>query len=971
MSKFSPEIEVLDAARGNAVLRVFSSPRDFKQELVNVVEEEMPITDFTTSLKSHFQHALRSKATQGGELWELGAAWVGLGRFLFDVLVPNDPIDPAMVEQCTADRAQAEVASISFQLALHARFERLWTGNGESEVSRQLEEDLARSKDEGQKTGTLPNRRDVAQLHSFWSEVVQFQKRVVSPSKLDPVMEALANGSSDGEVREGMLQDSLASFSQRLDAAYPDFCDLVRLLQLAILSVRLGLRLSMTSCHLAKSASSMDILPQYPAISAQPRLLGPSLGLSTTQSPFQSILTSLAEVNYRTCAKVNDDATQGTLRTVYDQAIGIWLVDRAKEKDSDAAASSLYRTSGATNQMRSDEEIEREEFLNLFPDFEDAVEQQLPSGEKKPNYYVSDDGALDMLDLHLSINTVTTLPGALERLHRLRFDAIKARLTTNNLQLPMEVDERTASFQLRALHGLLRSLRTGDVSVERPLDFYHDPHLPEFTKARFVLTGLSRRLQSIIQEWPDQMVLRHILERCDAILSLPSSLPLARLVSALEQLLLHTEDWEMYSNRDNTLKQQREEIIDLIVSWRRLELSSWKGLLDSEQTLFRSGVSSWWFRLYDLLIRGALAAAEDGEEDGKGLTSYLRSLVPLLDEFLTNSPLGQFDGRVELLQSFGYYISSSTAAYTEVERDTLVRVSSILKTTLSVYTQSSGKIAKVLDSQKAALEEEVKAFIKLASWKDINVHALKQSAQKTHHQLFKIIRKFRDVLRQPSATHLQPDFAYDERGDRPSAEQQLPSIPSSFDSNVVTNRFLGPVKKMEAYLSGRILPTILSRTASYVEEFSAEIILTSKSLAEAKAPAGVTADAKAKFHKGLQARKRKTWSELLKALKTAGLSTSSKPDVLKKTTDALWTREQPAFLQPIADGVVGRAETYFARLIKLMPDLRTSLTNHHPDVQTRDLERARNSLESAVLIGADLRSRYVLFLSRSVFLTPL
>ncbi|KAI6010454.1 hypothetical protein EDC04DRAFT_2769081 [Pisolithus marmoratus] len=43
-----------------------------------------------------------------------------------------------------------------------------------------------------------------------------------------------------------------------------------------------------------------------------------------------------------------------------------------------------------------------------------------------------------------------------------------------------------------------------------------------------------------------------------------------------------------------------------------------------------------------------------------------------------------------------------------------------------------------------ALEREVDALINLSSWRDVTVQALKQSVCKTHHKLYKIIRKFRE-----------------------------------------------------------------------------------------------------------------------------------------------------------------------------------------------------------------------------------
>ncbi|KAJ6549492.1 hypothetical protein B0H10DRAFT_1288314 [Mycena sp. CBHHK59/15] len=94
-------------------------------------------------------------------------------------------------------------------------------------------------------------------------------------------------------------------------------------------------------------------------------------------------------------------------------------------------------------------------------------------------------------------------------------------------------------------------------------------------------------------------------------------------------------------------------------------------------------------------------------------------------------------------------------------RDTLKRVRLILHATRSYYGLFAFQVSTRLSDQRNALEKQLRGFIKLASWKDINVQVLKASAQRTHHQLHKIIRKFRDVLRQPVSGHLHPQSAGD------------------------------------------------------------------------------------------------------------------------------------------------------------------------------------------------------------------
>lgn len=74
-------------------------------------------------------------------------------------------------------------------------------------------------------------------------------------------------------------------------------------------------------------------------------------------------------------------------------------------------------------------------------------------------------------------------------------------------------------------------------------------------------------------------------------------------------------------------------------------------MLEAETKAFEGGVSSWWFHLYDAIVRGPLDLMQRNLDD-EVLSTYLDSLVPLLDDFIRGSPLGQFRIRLDLLKSF-------------------------------------------------------------------------------------------------------------------------------------------------------------------------------------------------------------------------------------------------------------------------------------------------------------------------------
>ncbi|KNE72711.1 hypothetical protein AMAG_20508, partial [Allomyces macrogynus ATCC 38327] len=133
----------------------------------------------------------------------------------------------------------------------------------------------------------------------------------------------------------------------------------------------------------------------------------------------------------------------------------------------------------------------------------------------------------------------------------------------------------------------------------------------------------------------------------------------------------------------------------LIVDWRRLELHNWANLLE----------------YYD----------EEQKRDG----------APL-DEFIMTSSIGQLSLRLQIVK----------ALHAHFKLDVLLN-------THDYYAQFLPAVQKEISQQRTVIEKELKDHVKIASWRDINVYALKLSAAKTHKQLNKCLKKYSMLLQQP------------------------------------------------------------------------------------------------------------------------------------------------------------------------------------------------------------------------------
>ncbi|KAJ6531011.1 hypothetical protein B0H10DRAFT_2171534 [Mycena sp. CBHHK59/15] len=811
----------------------FPAPADTKLDIRTSLSQTLAFIERTNHQPfSHAVHNLIRPALQRFTIANLGSCWIAIGRTIFDLFVPDVP-------NCAIGFWQ--------QQEKHST-----TGNSENVV-------LAEVLDHLREAPALPLRQDVS--------LTQYQTHIIAPSKVDALLSTLRHSDESALLREHVLQQSMAGFSQRLDS-------------LATLYLRMGLRLVASSFISVSQISSS--LVAFPSVQGSTSLLAHS----------EHLLLNLSAVTLETHAGIPIGRQIELLQITYGQALRLWLIDRAREGETEATSQSLYP------------EMEEQEFLLLFPSFEDVL---VPETEKQLDVKSSQAGRIQsvemqqLVELHqaLFVPQDDTTPNGPTIFHQMRKDSLESVLLDSFSSL--------LPFQL---------MQTAPIHRDDSYNFYTDANIIEVKKATAVIAALKTRLQILVQEWPDQMVLQHLVGR------------------SVAKLLVQTEDWEIYANRHNTLKDHQ----------LALELACWRVLL-------QDGIAEWWFRLYDATIRGPLDASEREQQDPtQTLSDYLTTLIPLLDDFIRSSPIGHFE-------AYCVHLAGTKTGFT---RDTLKRVRLILHATRSYYG--------LLSDQRNALEKQLRGFIKLASWKDINVQVLKASAQRTHHQLHKIIRKFRDVLRQPVSGHLHPQSAGDPECQRLQINQPLdtwslhpaPSFPPhdsavSHSSHLLTLHLT--FNKFGDLVHTRICPFISSRSAHIVDHLAVDVIVTAKELAAIAIPSA-PAEKREKLQKALMVRKRKAWSDLLKELKRAGFTVNVKADVLRRQSDARWIKEQPIMeCSEAMSATVSKSENYFHRLNGSLPTLRSSLSDHHPDLVTRDLQKGVMFVESVFAMAVDSRSR--------------
>ncbi|KAF6262490.1 hypothetical protein COO60DRAFT_1699221 [Scenedesmus sp. NREL 46B-D3] len=343
--------------------------------------------------------------------------------------------------------------------------------------------------------------------------------------------------------------------------------------------------------------------------------------------------------------------------------------------------------------------------------------------------------------------------------------------------LPAAVDQLALPGSVMALALQHRALNTSAAATaaaaaaatagqpQQQLDM-QQPFPEEACLMQQPLSVMSHRLIQLLEEWPEHPLLLQLLAIVERLLGLPLTVPLKQALTGLELLLARAQVWEETAAKHVSLKPQLAAVAGLATRWRKLELASWKGLLERVRAGHAGAASRSWYHLYQVLVLGtggdsAAAAAADaaaaGASDAAAAApgAAYRRTASLVEAFVQTSTVGEYAARLQLLQSFACQLTVTTAAAAgdaaAAAAELSGRVASMLWNVLSYYTQYLPAVSAAIDAGLGPLSKELADFVKLAKWEDRGYYAMKVSTEKAQRQLHRLSRRAEDYLKQPAA----------------------------------------------------------------------------------------------------------------------------------------------------------------------------------------------------------------------------
>lgn len=863
----------------------------------------------------------------------LANAWVQFSMALIKLFVPDKAYDPQLRPQIELESHAELLATLQQKLQSLQQFEKLHTGQSTNMRCELLEEEIAA-------LGPPPSSSIQAVYRPTDSELPKIQAefnsllKVVLKSDISLVLFQHCSGSETATQQLYVIHENISRIAHRLKEryrAYEDIClPVVNIIHCLELGLYLGREAGIETASYGHQSSTL--LSLAPFLGGKLEVSGKDSISSSHSFEFLHYASMVVAVEGLGGLDTIKQDVFRAVHSIYDQ----WAEKLKADQKAEESKRSWYRYRGGLDE---EEAAEKEAFDELFPSFDE--DNELHQIEKPK---ISDARALAVKLARTHRDIFLTPQDASESIMSL--SKLLARKVSGDVG-PTVVDRDMLPATFLAIDERLQEINSNTCPVD--YNFYTDANLPEARKLASLVNDIRthfRQLQQV-DEIAHLQPLVDVVSSCDKILQQGHSDPLARTITGVERLHAFVYEWQFggWASKVYAALSLYNKLTDLLVSWRRLELSTWGKLFDMEVKKSEEGASSWWFIAYQAIIAVPLTLAQAGED----LSQHTSSLLKELETYFSSAPVGQFASRLSLLKQLHKQLELLATEYPSMST-----VRDGLQNFISFYTRYIKAVDDLIRTGRNPLEKQMKDVFLLASWKDTNIVALRESARKSHHKLFRIVRKFRDVLSQPMKPIIEgglPDEVHDENKITVTHPKAMPIDHAAVElcaGNISSwkddYRRLANVQKTTDIMSRLgLIPVSSLDAGEAIDSFLAN--LESSALELRKETPGVLTEENKTLVKHLKSRKRKLFAETLKEARQMGIQYNLSTDVLARQ-DSLPTvlaTSEALGSQYIEN--VHSTDYYFHKMLDLAPRFRGASQNHSEDLTMAEVDRSIGLLE--------------------------
>jgi midasin len=935
-----------------AVLQAIQNgdPCDDQSPITIELDASLPSTHFLQPLAEQALPTLVASlkikpSSQQQSIQSTGLATVQLAVLLLRLFVPDKTFDPSLGLVVQRKRHSQRLEEFTAKSAAILAFETTFTSQLSNLRSELLHDEI---RDLGSAPPpSLVNRPQASQLSLLQGEFVNLINTVL---KRDPEQMIRSESSVESQSMIQLLRDNIKQLSSRLSTHYRSYDDItvpvVRFLQLLDLGVFLASSQPEQSAEIPDIQTLSKRTPFlggtiHPVLAQFDEKLPGSLK-NATEMRLQE-LSALWAAQDADSSILETNAGRGIVRRIFADFHQLWKTKLKEDQEEEAEKGELYHFKGS---WEEEEEINEAELNALFPTFEEEPLQ----GTEKVDRIDPKAIALRLASLHAKIVSNKHTGTALTTLVKQSANLLGSIWSDNKVSFsPMSPQTHLPAVLLL----LDDAINEGTDDRQKNYNFYTDSNLGEARKLVSITLSVQARFAQIQTAWPEHAVLADVLSFCTEVLQFRHTEPVAKFMTKVEKLHSLIHEWQTVASREYSAVTVFDEITAMLIGWRRLELSTWAKLLDIEKEKCEDDVSAWWFIAYEALIGAPIMMVEAGEQD---MSEHTQNLVITLEQFFKSTTMGQFARRLQLVANFQDLLEVFSKDY-----PCLKQLVSALDNFLHHYRPFQPGVDKALNEKRAALEKDIKEQIQLASWKDVNIAALRDSAKRSHLKLFKVVRKYRAALGQSAQSVLESGLP-ESTEEITSISQVEPVRPTAVFPEAMAicqkNKDLWSTRAIRFQKPDGTANNMMNLYSAIPAEFDIAkdldsfIVSVIESMKEFKSqtPKVLNEDNKDDVQH-LKSQKRRLFAETLKQLYEMGVKRNAGTSVIETQASVPQVLATSAAFEAGAatSSAVQSADWYFHRLLDLLPKTRLAARNYSEELTNVEVFRSMGSIEHLLL----------------------
>ena len=594
------------------------------------------------------------------------------------------------------------------------------------------------------------------------------------------------------------------------------------------------------------------------------------------------------------------------VRHLFEHVVTIWRQQEEEKALKMQEEESLYKYKPRTVAASETEEEQQErEFKEAFPAYyhefddldgpdsnepkEDIEDREAENAKEIPSGRLTDEQMFEMSEWHRIIyctqvnnlwlcgsDNKINVPSQIVTAAMLRCYIMKLIIGNAGAVVGSSLDRTAIGTHILSNHVSCSALSEDRTpSILTPVyDIYQDPNPQEALKIRPLLQPVHERVNELLLQWPDHPSLKMINVVILRVLAFPLTSPLMRHVIGLETVLEKSQEWEKNAHSRVSLMDQLQPVTRQIIEWRKQELQAWRSCLDAVTQKVSLQGRKWWPNLFEMV--------QSGLEESISLEEIATTLKKLFETSL----LGDFQTRLDLVYAF--HCSLVVLDKCKI-RDKLL---ALTWNFYHYYLQFLPQVTSSLAKARAPIEKDVKSYVKIARWNDINFFSVRESVVKSQKILHRHMRNWEKTLRSPispvlcdNTTELSKDDtgAWDKEPDDEVHALIVPKMPKTPDKvecfmtltdKIVLNRLSSFTSRSHDLTTQILSKNSYSSSIDSMEEFTSNLISNYQELQEAASKAENISDKEVRMQqlRNVMQRRRDSLAHLLKYLSTLGVS---------------------------------------------------------------------------------------------------